>query len=91
MIEPYKSKATTSIKKAVGQLNKALKMIDEGKYCIDIVQQVLAVQGLIKSTQSSLLQNHFNTCFKDAVSTKNKQREQEMIEELMKIFGISNK
>jgi DNA-binding FrmR family transcriptional regulator len=91
MIEPYKSKAKTSIKKAIGQLNKTLQMIEEDKYCIDIVQQVLAAQGLIKSTQSSLLENHFNTCFKHALTTKNKKREDEMITELMKIFGISNK
>jgi len=91
MIEPYKSKTTLSIKKAIGQLKKTLTMIDEGAYCIDIVQQVLAAQGLLKSTRSSLLENHFNTCFKSAVAAKDEKREAEMIAELMKIFGISNK
>ncbi|MDR1987904.1 MAG: metal-sensing transcriptional repressor [Candidatus Peribacteria bacterium] len=38
-------------------------MVENGEYCIDIVQQNMAVIGLLKSAQQDVLQNHLNSCF----------------------------
>ena len=86
-----KEKTLISYKKAYSLLSKIIKMVEEGKYCIDIMQQNLAVIGLLKSAHQDLMENHLNTCFKRAVESKNQKREKEMIEEILKVTKLFNK
>lgn len=86
-----KEKTLISYKKAYSLLSKIIKMVEEGKYCIDIMQQNLAVIGLLKSAHQDLMKNHLNTCFKRAVESKNQKREKEMIEEILKVTKLFNK
>lgn len=86
-----KEKTLISYKKAYSLLSKIIKMMEEGKYCIDIMQQNLAVIGLLKSAHQDLMENHLNTCFKRAVESKNQKREKEMIEEILKVTKLFNK
>ncbi len=91
MIPENKQKTLIALKKAASSLQRVMKMTEDEKYCVDIIQQIRAVQGLLKSAQSTLLKNHFGCCFKTAFETKNKKREEEMVNELMRVFGFSNK
>jgi DNA-binding FrmR family transcriptional regulator len=45
-----------------GHLKKVINMIEEDKYCIDILNQSLAVQNALKKIDEVLLENHLNTC-----------------------------
>ena len=45
-------------------------MIEGGEYCIDIMQQNLAVIGLLRSAHEMLMENHLNSCFKNAMAFK---------------------
>lgn len=45
-----------------GHCKKVVKMIEEGAYCIDILNQSLAVQNALKKMDEALLKNHLNTC-----------------------------
>jgi len=80
-----------NFKKANSLLSKIIKMVEEDEYCIDIMQQNLAVIGLLKSAHQMLMENHLNTCFKKAMKTKNGKRIQEMIDEILKVTKIYNK
>lgn len=91
MIQEQKQKTLVALKKATTSLNKVIKMTEDERYCIDIIQQVLAAQGLLKSAQNSLLENHFNCCFKEAFDTKNKNKQDELIAELLRVLKISQK
>jgi len=91
MIPGYKKKTLIALKKATSSLKKVMEMTEDEKYCVDIIQQIRAVQGLLNSAQSTLLKNHFNCCVKTAFETKNKKRANEMTSELMRVFGFSNK
>jgi DNA-binding FrmR family transcriptional regulator len=66
-------------------------MIEADEYCIDIMQQNMAVLGLLKSAHQMLMENHLNTCFKKAMQTKNEKRKQEMIQEILKVTKLFNK
>ena len=66
-------------------------MVETNEYCIDIMQQNLAVIGLLKSAHQMLMENHLNTCFKTAMATKNEKREQEMVQEILKVTKLFNK
>jgi CsoR family transcriptional regulator, copper-sensing transcriptional repressor len=79
-----KHKAALSIKKAQGTITKILKMIDEDKYCPEIIQQVDAVVGLLKSSKKNLLLGHLDHCLED----KLKENKQTAIDELVIIFYL---
>jgi DNA-binding FrmR family transcriptional regulator len=86
-----KEKTLINFKKAQSLIAKIVKMIEDGDYCIDIMQQNLAVIGLLKSAHQMLMEGHLNTCFKKAMETKNEKRKQEMIQEILKVTKLFNK
>jgi len=84
-------KTMINFKKAKSHLEKVIKMTEDGKYCIDIMQQNLAVIGLLKSAHQQLMEGHLNSCFKNAMKTSNEKRKQEMIEEILKVSKLASK
>lgn len=85
------SKALINFKKAKSHLEKVIKMVDEGKYCIDVMQQNLAVIGLLKSAHQILMEGHLNSCFKNAIASKQEIKKQKMIEEILTVSKLLNK
>ena len=86
-----KEKTLINFKKAQSLLAKIIKMVESNEYCIDIMQQNLAVVGLLKSAHQMLMEGHLNTCFKKAMGTKNEKRKQEMTKEILKVTKLFNK
>ncbi len=86
-----KNKILVNFKKANSLLAKIIKMSEENKYCVDIMQQNLAAIGLLKSANQMLMENHLNSCFKNAMASKNEKRKQEMINEILKVTKLSDK
>ena len=70
---------------------KIVAMIEDGEYCIDIMNQNLAAIGLLKSAHQMLMENHLNTCFKNAMAAKNEKIKQKMIDEILKVSKLVNK
>lgn len=86
-----KEKTLINFKKASSLLSKIIKMVEVNEYCIDIMQQNLAVIGLLRSAHQMLMENHLHTCFKSAIGTNNEKRKREMVEEILKVTRMSNK
>ncbi|NIA02098.1 MAG: metal-sensing transcriptional repressor [Nitrospirae bacterium] len=87
MKEPFKQKSLGQFKKAVGMLNKVIKMVDEDLYCMDILQQSLAVNGIIKSANKTILEHHLNSCFKKGMQTNSLKVQQQLIDEVLRIVN----
>ena len=86
-----RDKALISFRKAHSHLGNIIAMVEDGHYCINIMQQNLAIIGLLKSAHQSLMENHLNSCFLDAVSSNNKKKKGEMVEEIIKVTNLFNK
>jgi len=86
-----KEKTLINFKKAHSLLAKIIKMVEADEYCIDVMQQNLAVTGLLKSAHQMLMENHLETCFKTAMATKNEKRKQEMTQEILRVTKLFNK
>jgi DNA-binding FrmR family transcriptional regulator len=84
-----KEKVSIAMKKAKTSLDKVIKMIDEDKYCIDVIQQSLAVIGLLKAANISILEGHVNNCIKNACAKKNKKEIEEKMSELVKVLKLA--
>lgn len=66
-----------------GHLEKVIKMVEENKYCIDVLHQSQAVQKALKETDNLMLEKHLQTCASDAIG---KGRKDEAIAEVMQVF-----
>ncbi len=86
-----KEKALINFKKAHSLLAKITDMTEKNEYCMDIMQQNLAVIGLLRSAHEMLMENHLNTCFKSAMATKNEKKKQQMTDEILKVTKLFNK
>lgn len=72
------------LKIAYGHLGKVISMLDEGVYCVDILQQTAAVRSAIKKAEEILLVNHLNHCVTDAMHSP--KRSSETVKELGELF-----
>jgi DNA-binding FrmR family transcriptional regulator len=86
-----KQKTLINFKKAQSLISKIIEMVETNEYCINIMQQNLAVIGLLKSAHQMLMENHLDTCFKKAMETKNEKKKEEMIKEILKVMRLFNK
>lgn len=84
-------KSLINLKKAKSLLEKIIEMIEEKEYCIDVMQQNMAAIGLLKSVHQMQMENHLNTCFKNAMAAKNDKLKQKMIEEILRVCSLANK
>jgi len=83
-------KILISLKKAQSHLGNVIKMLEDKKYCVDILQQNLAVMGLLKAANNQILARHLRSCFATALSGKDKKKKERMIEEVVQINKIIN-
>jgi DNA-binding FrmR family transcriptional regulator len=79
-----------ALKKAQSHLGKVIKMVEENRYCMDILQQNLAVVGLLKSANGQILARHLNSCFITAMKGTNARKKKQMIDEILTINKLSN-
>jgi len=80
--------AIQSLKTSKGQIEGIIKMMDEGRYCIDVSNQIIAVQSLLKKANMLILKQHLNHCVKDAfMNNTGEDKVDEIIELLAKLIG----
>ncbi len=86
-----KQKTIIGFRKAQSLLRKIIEMVEKDHYCMNIMQQNLAVIGLLRSAHEALMENHLNTCFKKAMTSKNSRRKKQMTEEILRVASLYNK
>ena len=84
--EVVKKKINKRLKTIEGQIRGVENMIDEDKYCNDILIQLLAINKSIKSVSNEIFRNHLSTC----VVRDIKNDDPEIIDELIKLIGRLN-
>lgn len=85
------SKALVNFKKAQSLMTRIINMTEEQKYCIDIMQQNLAVIGLLKSAHQMMMEAHLNSCFSHALNSSDYKLKQDMTEEILRVSKLANK
>ncbi|HEY9746569.1 MAG TPA: metal-sensitive transcriptional regulator [Oculatellaceae cyanobacterium] len=78
-----KEKLKNRLAKAMGHLNAVYRMVDEKKYCIDVLHQMKAVQSALDKISEEILKQHLETCVVDAVRNQDTAR---VMDELVQVF-----
>ena len=75
---------TRLLKTARGQIDGILKMVEEDRYCIDVSNQLMAAQSILKKANRMVLQAHLEGCVRQAAADGDAG---EKLEELSKVLG----
>ena len=74
-----------------GQVRGLSKMVDEDRYCIDIVTQISAARAALRRVEEEVLRDHVAHCVEHAISSGDKADQREKIAELMAVIGRSDR
>ena len=77
-------KVLLRLKTARGQIDAVIKMIEEDRYCIDISNQIMATQAILKRANKEIIGAHMQHCVHDAIGSKDADLK---IEEMMNIIN----
>jgi len=81
-------KALLALKTAKGQIEATINMIEEGRYCVDVSNQIIATQALLKKANLLILKQHMYHCVKEAFEyNRGNEKIDEIIDILSKITG----
>lgn len=78
-----RAKAARLLKTARGQIDGLLKMVEEDRYCIDISNQVLATEAILRKVNREILHGHIEHCVKEAVENNDVE---DKLEEILQIM-----
>ena len=87
MDEEAKQKALARLSRIEGQVQGVQRMVEEGKYCVDILLQLSAIQGAVEQVRKILLGRHIESCVAEAMASGRVEDRQKKIEELLEVFA----
>lgn len=81
-----KKKAMQLLKTCRGQIDGIIKMLEDGRYCVDISNQIIASQGLLKKANKHILTQHMHHCVRETMDDDAEQKDQK-VEEIIDILS----
>ena len=85
--EETKRKAMARLNRIGGQVQGVQRMVEEEKYCVDILLQISAIQGALEQVRKILLGRHIESCVAEAMASGRAGDRQKKIEELLEVFS----
>ena len=74
-----------------GQVRGLARMVEDDRYCIDIVTQIGAVRAALRRVEEEILKDHVGHCVEHAISSGNKAEQRKKIAELMDVVGRADR
>ena len=88
MLTEQKGEALKRLSYIEGHLAGVKRMVEEDKYCVDILKQTFAVRRAIEKVEAMLLEGHLETCVVDGVRSG---RESRVLSELVELYTLANR
>ena len=79
------------LKSVEGHVRGVQRMVENGDYCIDIVNQIMAVQRALHKVSGKVLDRHLHTCVTTALRSEDAAERERVITEIMSIFEATGK
>lgn len=87
MRQDIKASLAKRLNRIEGQVRGLSRMVDEDRYCIDIITQIAAVRAALGRVENELLHDHVGHCVAHAIASGDKADQRKKIDELMEVFG----
>ncbi|MDP6377915.1 MAG: metal-sensitive transcriptional regulator [Pseudomonadales bacterium] len=75
------------LKRIEGQVRGIVRMIEEDRYCIDVLQQLQAVQAALARVEDAVLKDHTATCVESAIASGDAGEQRRKFNELVDLFA----
>lgn len=86
-MHPNHEKEIGKLNRIEGQVKGIKKMIEEERYCIDILSQLKAAHSALKQVELNILEAHVGSCLKDAAESNDPLEMNQKVGEIMKLLG----
>jgi DNA-binding FrmR family transcriptional regulator len=91
MVEEHEQGILNRLKSIEGHVRGIQRMVDEGAYCIDIMNQNLAVQRALEKVNGLILERHLQTCVTTAIRGDDPAERERVIDEILNVFEATAK
>ncbi len=81
-----KSAALNRLRRIEGQVRGIARMIEEDRYCIDVLTQMQAVKAALGRAESEVLRNHAACCVAEAIASGDEAEQREKFDELLALY-----
>jgi DNA-binding FrmR family transcriptional regulator len=82
-----KRQALARVRRIVGQVQGIQRMVEDEKYCVDILLQISAVQGALEQVSKILMARHIESCVVDSLQAGSERERARKIDELIEVFS----
>jgi DNA-binding FrmR family transcriptional regulator len=87
MNESTKASCVKRLSRIEGQVRGLARMVEEERYCIDIITQLSAVRAALRRVEQEILRDHVGHCVKHALRSDDRADQEHKIEELMDVLA----
>lgn len=87
MRKEIKSSVAKRLNRIEGQVRGLSRMVEDDRYCIDIVTQISAVRAALRRVEEEVLRDHVSHCVEHAINSGDKADQRAKIAELMAVIG----
>jgi DNA-binding FrmR family transcriptional regulator len=91
MADEYKQGILNRLRSIEGHVRGVQRMVEEGAYCIDIINQNLAVQRALEKVNSLILEQHLQTCVTTAIREDDPAERERVITEILSVFEATER
>ena len=91
MRKDIKASCQKRLSRIEGQVRGLSKMVDEDRYCIDIVTQISAVRAALRRVEEEILQDHVGHCVEHAITSGNRREQRRKVNELIDVLARTNR
>lgn len=75
------------LKRIEGQVRGVSSMVEQERYCVDILHQISAIKAALGKVENEVLKAHAATCVEDAICSGKAQEQRKKFDELVELFG----
>lgn len=83
--------AIQRLKSTAGHINGIVRMLEDDRYCIDVIKQIQAAQAALNRVNEIILDSHLRTCVTTAVRGDNSDERERVLREVTSVFRYTNK
>ena len=91
MRDDIKASCARRLTRIEGQVRGLSRMVEEDRYCIDIVTQIAAVRAALRRVEEEILRDHVGHCVEHAIASGSKADQRRKIEELMAVVSRADR
>ena len=78
------------LRRVEGQIRGVIKMIEDKRYCIDILQQTRAINAALKAVENNIMEDHMISCVATALKSNKKKEQANKIKEVIEVISKFN-